>query len=160
ELLGNQIHFVQPVPNGSLKYQFLSWLGVVDKPREAALIDMIRAHTKQAATGQTRSQIQKLFSHLANRMNDEQMSFLLQQLKDTTWLPAKGDLTQWYKPAELYTDYQEYLFATQANFLDMPGQSRYAHFIRTLGIKDKPSTKLVVNHLLKMSLLEKPVNKQ
>jgi len=78
------------------------------------------------------------------------------------WLPARGKEDRWYRPAEVCAVFQDYLFESQALFLDLPRevQNRSTHLLGALSLKTNPEPRLVVNHLLHSSEIKKSVNVQ
>ena len=88
---------------------------------------------------------------LANRVESGiELPEDLEPLKDLEWLPAREDDEQWYEPGELYASYQNYLFESQAEFIDCPHALEQAcnELFKQLGLNLVPTPNLVVKHLL------------
>lgn len=68
----------------------------------------------------------------------------------------------WHKPGELYSVFLDYLFASQANFLDVPRptQQKAGGLLEFLGIQTNPQVAFVAKHLLTMAENVSPVNMQ
>ena len=143
------------------------WLGIAQGPRPTDLLARIRSLCSTSPGRDTREQITELFEYLVEQWPSwtiqEQGAF--SALRNLAWLPGtqRGD-EQWYRPNELYLVFQQYLFETQANFLDLPrrlqeraGTVKLNDF---LGIQQIPSPGLVVAHLLQCSRNGQPVNRE
>ncbi len=124
--------------------RILTILGVKDRPQAE---DILRA-------------INKLATQLPDQENRKKMLNILEiigkgkerysSLKSKAWLPAEGDPKQWYRPDELYAAYNKNLFASRAQFLDLPvrDQGEISEFLRYLGVNLSPHPSQVVSHLL------------
>ena len=68
-------------------------------------------------------------------------------------MPARGDHSRWFRPSDLFAIFQDYLFESQATFLDLPREVQTAcgELLEFLLLKNKPSTRQVVGHLLHCS---------
>ena len=129
------------------------WLGVADKPRIEDILKKVREISSNSYNPDSVNQIEKIVSFLGRCFKnevDEATKQQLEQLKGIAWLPAEGKTDRWYRPDELYAVYQDYLFKSQALFLNLPRQiQNYAHeFLSFLGVKRSPTTEMVVRHLL------------
>lgn len=135
------------------------WLGVAREPRLSLVIARIEQILVGAPTLERREAIAQIFNHLNNRViaPDDQAVLRLRTMR---WLPARGDHTGWHTPTELYAVYQDYLFDTQARFLDLDRslQIRARGLIELLGIKVSPVALQVVKHLQSCAARLQPVN--
>ncbi len=138
-----------PGKNTSVQSLYES-LGVADEPRIADLISRIKEISNKSYRGELLHDISTIIGHIGTRFKDTQIPEEFEELKDIAWLPAKEKHDRWYKPDELYAVFQEYLFESQALFLDLPRkvQEKSSNFLEFLGIGVSPETKLVVRHLL------------
>jgi Domain of unknown function (DUF3883) len=137
----------------------LGWLGVAQKPRIGDLIQRVRELSLQPPRGRARDSIQQIVAHLARRWADDlNADPSLSQLRGIAWLPSTGDTSAWHKPDALYTRFREYLFSSQADFVDLAEQTKLSEFLDYLGVKSEPAPELVVNHLLQMASANNPVN--
>ena len=105
-------------------------------------------------------QVQQIVGHLGTRVSGDEKVSELAWLKANKWLPALGHADRWYAASELYAAYQDYLFQTQALFLDVPTalQQSCRHLFEFLGIHLTPQVNLVVKHLLFCASQHIPVN--
>lgn len=139
-----------------------SQLGVVEKPRIGDVISLIRKVTQERPSLAGKSIIQRIFSHLSKRTEEKELKETYKKLMEIEWLPARGRADCWFRPTDLYAVFQDYLFESQARFLDFPRdlQSRSTTLISVLSIKTSPEPDLVVEHLILCSQKHKPINNQ
>ena len=139
-----------PGKNTSAIQSLYKWLGVADEPRIADLIRRAREISNNSYSKEFVEVISKIVEHLGKRFKNTRIPEELEELKDIAWLPARGKKDRWYQADELYAVFQEYLFESQALFLDVPRkvQNESSNFLEFLGIGISPETKLVVGHLL------------
>ena len=143
----------------------LTWVGVAGRPRLHDLALRIRALAASAPSAESISRIQKIFGYLAEWFQIDQVTPDLEELRSVPWLPARGRSDRWYRPSEVYAIFQEYLFASQALFLDVPQDAQQAGsrarsgWLDWLGIKDTPSNEQVVRHLIHCAETNQVVNK-
>jgi hypothetical protein len=138
------------------------WLGVEDRPRIPDLLKRIKEIAETPYSGDQIPVITDIISHLGQRFRDEEPALKLEVFQNLSWLPARGKTDRWYKPQELYAVFQDYLFESQALFLDIPRniQTQVSNFLEYLGVKTTPETKLVVKHLLYSSENDLEVNQE
>ena len=135
----------------------LRWLGISDAP-EPLDITLRVDELLRSEPGAAREAMRSLFRGLVDfwpklvERRDE-----LIELKAKSWLPtSKG--TSWLPPTQVYTGFRDFLFQSQAQFLDVPrpvqalAQQRPASggesLIEFLGIRGEPTSSQVVEHLL------------
>ncbi len=143
------------------------WLGIGEEPRPKDLLARIRSVCDLPPQPQTQEQIALIFRYLVDHWTDWQSARQQEfsALQDMAWLPGtRREAERWYKPHELYTIFQQYLFETQANFLalshELQTTGATAKFINFLSIQQTPSPLLVVKHLLQCSKDKKSVNRE
>lgn len=138
------------------------WLGVAVEPRVSDIIARVDALVADAPNTDSISRIQAVFRHLGSRVKGEQNRLQVEELKDKSWLPARGEYSRWYKPAELYASFQAYLFESQAKFLDIPDadQRTSTELLSFLRVEQSPSIAQVVNHLIDCATAGRVVNKE
>ncbi len=139
---------------------FYHWLGVALIPRPTDLIGRIKTLTSSKPSPELVRAIQNIFTHLAKQGEMENDLSKLELLCDLQWLPARGQSARWYKPSELYATYQDYLFETQALFLDIPRetQNKSRNLFSFLNIEYLPKPVQVVKHLLTCAAARTSVN--
>lgn len=150
ECLSDEVYVtVLPAEQQAAVRDLYEWLGVSSEPRIGDLINRIQALTSHSYTADVVQILGKIIAYLGKTVK-EALPMQLDALKTMKWLPAKGRTDRWYRPNELYATYQEYLFDTQALFLDMPAniQNISRPLFELLGIKITPTANLVVKHLL------------
>jgi hypothetical protein len=131
--------------------QLWSWLGVTEVPRPSEILRRIRRVISEPPNQQRRGIIKRIFSHLGSEweyaFGEQHDAF--EKLRHWRWLPAKGDTEKWHRPADVYAVFQDYLFASQGRFLDVPRkqQSEARRFMDFLGIPVKPEVVQVIRHL-------------
>jgi hypothetical protein len=160
-VLGANVHLaVLPKDHESAVRGLYRWLGVEGSPRFDAITERIRTLTAHPPTQELEEAIAIIFRHLGKRF-DEKNNTALMPLRSIAWLPARDDDHRWYRPNELYADYSESLFKSQANFLDVAHdvQIECRDFIGFLQIGINPTPAQVVAHLVKCSETGVPVNK-
>jgi hypothetical protein len=138
------------------------WLGVAQSPRLEDVVGRIAELSKHAVL-EHRHQIEEIVKHLGERLRTyEDLPTELQRLQQTSWLPTRGVGDRWFKPSELYLTFREYLFSTQAKFLDLSQsvQRSSAQFLRLLGMRDEPTVGQVVAHLVACSASGAAVNRE
>jgi hypothetical protein len=127
------------------------WLGVADKPRLQDIVARIQQLSDRPPTPQSVQAIRNIFEHLGECLKkDGENSSLLTPLRARAWLLARGDTKQWHKPQDLHAVFNDYLFATQARFLDVPYEIQRAssELLDVLAIRKAPQPDQVVAHLL------------
>ncbi|MGA2792690.1 MAG: DUF3883 domain-containing protein [Roseiarcus sp.] len=163
ECLSDNIH-LGSLPKGheAAVYDLYSWLGVADAPRLADVVSMVRKLSQLPYSAPVSLRIQKIIAHLGKRVEADDDPVELKYLKGTQWLPARGNADRWYRPNELYAVYQDYLFDSQALFLDAPAnvQIESRSLLMFLGVHLTPPTDLVVKHLIHRATQRVPVNDQ
>jgi hypothetical protein len=126
------------------------WLGVADEPRLKHLVDKVRGLARLPYSDFTAAQIRKLISHLGGRDISDVDLAEISPLRSEKWIPARARHDRWYAPAELYASYQDYLFESQALFVDLPPsvQNASRNLLGQLGVRITPPVNLVVRHLI------------
>lgn len=136
------------------------WLGVVFQPRLDDAVAKIRELTAKTLSPPLAQIVQRIFIHLGERIKGEENCFPLEPLKRMRWLPTRGKADRWYAPSELYANYQDYLFESQASILDFPKpvQQSSDELLKFLGVRASPEPTLVVKHLLHLASQGTAVN--
>ena len=141
-----------------------NWLGVAENPRITDVIARIGELSTESPTRSSVQSIQVIFGYLARRWDqwNEGTHRLFEPLKNIAWLPGTGRNDQWFKPCEVYIIFQNYLFASQGNFLriDRKIQEISRNFNRFLEINITPNAEQVVRHLLHCANDEESVNRE
>lgn len=144
--------------------ELYDWLGVQPGPRLNDIAERVKVLVAEPPTDGRVNIIRKVFAHLGQRFaDDDQDEAAIAQLQDMAWLPGRGNRERWFKPSELHTVFLQYLFASQAVFLDVERniQNDSATFLGLLGVESQPSSvKQVVEHLLWCSEKGKQVNNE
>jgi len=163
-VLGQHIPLANiPHENHEAISELFEWLGVSRAPRASDVIDRIKFLLKEPPNTDSIKKIVTILDHLGETYRrEDEISDDFDVLKSLPWLPAKGKRDQWFRPQDIYDTFRDYLFESQADFLDVPRdiQISATGFIRWLGVKSEPETPLVINHLLRCSEQNKPVNKE
>ena len=130
----------------------LYWLGVAEQPRPSDILQRIGSLTAHPPTSKSVRTIQAIFKFLGDHWDKGSFSLasLYDSLRSKTWLPARALSDRWFAPQELFTDFQSYLFFSQAHFLDIPRtvQNDSAAFLSFLNVRTVPSVAQVVDHIL------------
>lgn len=143
--------------------ELFEWLGVSRDPRPSHIVDRIKSLTELPPRKDSVDDIRAILQYVGETYRRKgELSAELEQLQDESWLPARGQRERWFSPGELFAVFQDYLFETQAYFLDIPReiQNGIADFLKWLGVKTGPPPALVVKHLLWCSKENRPVNKE
>ena len=155
KVLGNTINFaVLPDEHRLAIAEFYGWLGVAKQPRSRDIIKFIRQLVADKPKAESIQSISHICRYLGERYeNEKEPDPTIEALSTIRWLPAKGQLDHWRLPGELFTVFQEYLFASQAPFLDVPLQIQQSatKFFFLIGVKSTPTPDLVAKHLLRCS---------
>ena len=138
------------------------WLGVASRPRISDLLKRIQSIAGNPYTADRIQVITDIIYHLGQRFRDEEPPAELEVLQNLAWLPARGKIDRWHKPNELFAAFQDYLFQTQALFLDIPRnvQNAASAIFQFLGVRTTPETILVVKHLLHCGQKNLPVHQE
>jgi hypothetical protein len=139
------------------------WLGVAREPHYHALIQRAKDFCANLPAGEYLQRIQAIFEYLAEHLRKTGTRPPgLTPLCSMAWLPARGKADRWYRPQELFAAFQDYLFESQALFLDLPRevQGQASELLSFLGVRLAPDVSQVVSHLLKCSDVGVPVNKE
>jgi len=137
--------------------ELYTWLGVADEPRPRDLVRRVSDLVASPPTHETIQTVRGIFTHLASRFQHARESPLTayEKLRSLAWLPGTKHQRRWFRPSDVYTVFQEYLFASQGEFLALPAaiQKDAARgspsLIGFLGIPSVPEPMLVVRHLLR-----------
>lgn len=163
-VLGGEVALaVLPKGHESATQDLYHWLGVAASPRYEAIVGRVKALTTNPPTDDSVDAIEVIFRHLGQRFGDREKSNpVLMELRTLAWLPARDDRKRWHRPGELYAVFQDYLFESQAEFLDLPRevQTSCGDLLSFLMVKNRPSTRQVVDHLIHCSQSGVVVNKE
>ncbi len=152
QVLGDNVHYAR-IPNKMQNIQALySWLGVQSQPRVTHLLRHVKYIISNKPSPEAKNTVVKIMEVLGQRwqkLNDAEKSSC-RNLQSDAWLPAEKDDSAWHTPNSLYAVYHKYLFASQANFLDVPRrlQQSISEFLSWLNVNVSPKPSLVVKHLL------------
>jgi len=153
---------VLPTENTESIKQLYRALGVCEQPRYEDIIKLIKKTVSKPPNLNSIKYIELLFRHLGERFKIEKPEQQLKELCSLEWLPAHGDTEKWYKPESIYTTFRDYLFKTQADFLNihLTIQRSCSELINFLDIGSEPSVKQVVDHLIQSSISKVEVNNE
>jgi hypothetical protein len=128
----------------------LEWLGVAAEPRISDVVERVLVLTVSPYSVVAAQQVKVIVAHLAKRVDAQGTVDALRLLKTKSWLPARSKSDRWYAPNELYASYQDYLFQSQAYFIDLPATVQHAasKLLEVLGVGIAPPVGLVVKHLI------------
>jgi len=155
--LADRIHIAALAAQDAAAQKALyEWLGVAQEPRPEDVLARLRAMPATPDVA-SRQLVQSVFEYLVSQWpkweNDKKQPYA--GLRTMDWLPGRDAPSRWYKPGLLHAVFQEYLYRTQAIFLDLPqplqNQAGAVKLIEFLGINEKPTVQQVVNHLQKCS---------
>jgi hypothetical protein len=163
-VLGEDLPFaVLPMDHESAVRALYRWLGVEGSPRFDAITKRVKKLTADLPTEQSKVAVAVIFRYLGDRLtDDDETNPALMALRSMAWLPARGDQRRWYRPGDLFAVFQDYLFESQAKFLDLPRevQNTCGDLLDFLLVKNKPSPGQVVAHLLHCVGTDTVVNKE
>jgi hypothetical protein len=165
EVLGTEVSLVKTPDEQKEPVRALYvWLGVVEEPRSEDVITRIRDLTSNPPTRSSVISIQEIYAYLGMQWDrwEENRRQLFATLKHAEWLPGNQSNERWFKPTEVHTIFQDYLFSSQGNFLNIPRkvQEISRNFNRFLEINREPKPEQVVRHLLLCSKKGELVNKE
>ncbi len=164
EVLGNHVpQALVPTEHATVTNELFSWLGIVESPRFENIVTHVQEIVQSPPSDSTATAIRTIFAHLAARLQTTSTGTdALSPLKSLAWLPARGNATQWFSPSELYATFQDYLFSSQAQFLDVDRsvQNTASALFSALGLKSTPPLALVVDHLLHCASSGNTVNQE
>ena len=103
---------VEPTEHREAMRLLLEWLGVAHALRPVDVLRPIKSVIKGLPVGEQRASIQRIFTHLGRRWREQtgNLEDEFEELKELTWLPARGDVKTWHPPAHLYA------FVSQLSF--------------------------------------------
>lgn len=146
--------------NGSLSlFDTLKWLGVAETPNPADMVQRaydiadLPTHVRKEAAQALFKGLVDYWATLHEHKSD------LEELKELAWLPV-NKAPYWAKPAQAYTSFRDYLFESQALFLDVHRQvqglaqhklhpgAQAESVVEFFGIRGEPTCAQVVDHLL------------
>ncbi len=161
KLLGEQVARARiPEKDGQALEDLLGWLGVSYRPHGVDIVSRVKKLVLEPMTPQLRLTIQEMIGQLGREWAKfADSSDDLQELKTLKWLPdTEGK--EWQPPKAVYATFRQYLFSTQASFIDLPrAQERLsADFLSFLGVKAEPSLIQIVNHLISSAQRQVPIN--
>lgn len=163
EVLSKGIPFATvPKDHEAAVREFYKWLGVTDSPRFEDIVSRVKQLVQQPPNTATLLAVKNIFAHLGERMRQEVPKEAMLPLQKLAWLPARGQQDSWHRPDALYAAFQDYLFESQASFLDIPRDVQIAstEFLKFLGVNTTPTSAQVVDHLLHNATAGKPVNQE
>ena len=149
----------QPIavpPASPAVHRLYEWLGVSSTPRPADVVHHCRS--LRSAPSNLRETATAVLRYLADQ-EEATWERHFSVLQGLPWLPVQGDRTRATRPSAVHTVFQQNLFRSQADFLDM-GQRDQAHCaaaLRWLGVETEPTVGQVVGHLLHCRDAETPV---
>jgi hypothetical protein len=132
------------------------WLGVSSTARSADVIQ--HGRTLRSAPSNLRETATAVLRHLADQ--DEtawERDFTL--LQGLLWLPVQNDRTRAASPSSVHTIFQQNLFRSQADFLDIGqrDQVQCRVVLTWLGVETEPTVEQAVGHLLYCRDADTPV---
>jgi hypothetical protein len=139
----------------------LEWLGAHELPTPED-VETRLAWLKAGPRG--RAGAATAILEFAQRLLDEdpeRLNARYGSLRTEPWMPVKGR-AKGAVPCTLYDEARSYLFASQADFVDLSVtlQRQYVAILRWLGVGSEPTARLVVDHLLHQAGRNEPVNKE
>lgn len=161
ECLGAARYFaVLPSEHAATVRDLFAWLGVATEPRFEDIARFVHVLGSQLYSASAAQQVQNILGNLSRRIDGKGDMPDLSSLKNERWLPARGRADRWYRADELYVAYQDYLFETQALFLDLNVnvQRMGRALFEFLGVHITPPANLVVKHLIHCAVKQVPVN--
>ena len=137
------------------------WLGVSEHPRAPHILEKIETVASGPATAEAKRHVASLLQGLGQAWSSYSSSVAMTQLRDLAWLPGKGS-DEWFLPSQVAASFRDYLFETQATFIDVPVQveRQCADLFEFLGVQTEPTVSQVVAHLLACSDSARQVNTQ
>lgn len=163
-VLGGEVHLAAfPEGHEGIVGELYRWLSVTEHPRYEAIVKRVKALTVGPPDEQLVEAVGTIFRHLGSRVHKgDTDTDPLMALRALPWLVARGDRARWHQPGDLFAVFQDYLFETQARFLDLPRevQSSSGDLLDFLLVKIKPTPNQVVAHLLKCAETGTSVNKE
>jgi hypothetical protein len=159
---GTALQAALPAGHETVFTELFRWLGVAEHPRFADIEAHVKRLVSTPPNPASLASVRTVFAHLAARLHGDEATVALNNLKTLVWLPARQQPTRWFKPPELFAVFQDYLFESQASFLDIDRatQSNGSKLLTYLGIKSAPSATQVVAHLLHCAGNSAPVNQE
>ena len=160
-LLGDDAHYVAPLALAShvAARELFAWMGVSDRPSPQDLVGRVRELAEGEASLEKKAALADLLAALGPSWSDYASAPAMRELRDLSWLPAKGS-NGWKKPGEVAASFREYLFDTQATFVDLslPIQQNCAQMFEFLGVQANPTVLQVTNHLLACAVVQRRMN--
>lgn len=158
---GDDVHLVvMPAEHRESISDLYLWLGVATSPRAEDLVHAIRNTAAQPYSEHAARRTGTILGYLARCIGTGTIPTALSIVRTLRWLPARGRVDRWYAPDEVHAIYQDYLFESQALFLDVARsiQIECSDFLKSLGVKQTPTVRQVVKHLLHCASNKKEVN--
>ena len=152
-ILGDRVSYARLPEKSKGRASLYRQLGVKSRPHAK---DILRAIDKLAARTLACQKTRKEMVNILETVGKDWAKLRPSEkeryssLKNKAWLPAERDLSRWYTPKELYATDDKRLFASQAQFLDLPirVQREIRKFLECLGVNRCPQPFHVVEHLL------------
>jgi len=120
EVLGDTVfQAVVPQEHQTTFTELFRWLHVAENPRFEDIAARVQTLVSTPPTPPSLASVRTIFSHLATRLQSGEATVALNALRALAWLPARRQVAVWFKPDELFAVFQDYLFESQANFLDI-----------------------------------------
>ena len=151
-ILGDHVSYVRLPEKSKGRTSLYRQLGVKSRPHVKHILRAIDKLTARTPDQKTRREIVNILEPVGKGweklLDNEKGRYY--PLKRAAWLPAEGESSSWYRPDELYAAYNKSLFASQAQFLDLPVgvQREISEFLVYLGVHPSPRLSQVVSHLL------------
>lgn len=163
EILGTKRPFTHQMDSEHAVSHLYQWLGVRTAPRQDDVLWRLNELTEQPPGDEERRIVELIFRYLSKLIHQEAWSPTNWAfLKSMAWLPARDTRQCWYKPFHIYSVFSEYLFASQALFLDLPYsvQQEGNDLLHYLGVGNRPTPAQVVKHLLTCAAAKQTVNQE
>ncbi len=142
-----------------------NWLGVAQEPRAEDVLGLLHSMPK-TPDDESRLLVHSVFEYLVTQWPkwEEDLRQEYAALRSMDWLPGRDSPGRWFKPGLLHATFQEYLYKTQATFLNLPQplqqQASTVGLVRFLDIKDKPTVRQVVDNLKQCVQSKTPISEQ
>ena len=163
-VLGGRRPFARlPTTNKRGVIDFLTWVGVAVEPRSRDVLERIDAITNGPVTPSRARAVERIVEWLADIFPElgEHERLAFDDLRLREWLPER-EREDWQRPVVLDAVYQDFLYASQGRFLELPRplQGRARDLLLWLGVTITPTTDQVVAHLRHCSSTGEEIHRQ
>lgn len=124
-------------------------VGVNPEPSPEAVVHRCMSLAEGPVVDAAVGAVERIVLHVASTLEEPGKSLgPFAPLADLSWLPLEGDNESWHAPSELDMTFMRQVHETTGAFVGLRQSAQPAGFLAALGVRTRPTTDSIVDHLL------------